>query len=265
MSFIRQALEECATCDKTKMVTSGDPAKNGIDDKSSFTYSEDNKGIKDTIMMNGPLSDACTKALNMAFKKIPLDNVENEPTLDESVTNIEMEKSNDAKDPILRQNKREGFVVGSESNQQEDEVAEVYLLREFDNNSKELNFLANNFDFVKPEELPHNIVCNTTVFTVGKLLEPENLFFFTDKKPSSPIDNVILVVSDALGRTAQTTTTKKIVDVKLKDDFFGDIDQERDFKAVVENYITPAGYTVCLGVESYVAHLKKLRKTLDGK
>lgn len=258
MRFMNAVLEECASCNKSMTDIPTHIDSSATEKDASFTYN-DGKGIKDTVMINGPLSKAYTSALNLAFKKTPLVETANEePTLNDAV-----QEEAEERDPMLRQNQKENLVVGSESAQQQSE--EEFFLRELDRNSKELGFLANNFDFVKPEMLPHNVVCNTTIFTVGKLLAPENLFFFSEKKANEYVDNVILIVSDVNGRTASNTTKSRFINIEVKNDFFDEIDQENDFKAVTEGYIEPNGYKIVFGVEAYIEHLKALRKSLDGK
>ena len=59
------AMEECATCASGTDGTAGGAAQVG---GSEFTY-RDNEGRKDLIVMTGPLSEVCTKALGVYFAK----------------------------------------------------------------------------------------------------------------------------------------------------------------------------------------------------
>ena len=68
MSLIQSALEECASCNSNKYGYS--EVKQGQDTngrlKDGFTY-DDSKGIKDSVILTGPLSEVYTKALNITF------------------------------------------------------------------------------------------------------------------------------------------------------------------------------------------------------
>ena len=73
MSLIKSALEECASCNSNKYGYS--EVKQGQDTngrlKDGFTY-DDSKGIKDSVILTGPLSEVYTKALNIPLRKTPL-------------------------------------------------------------------------------------------------------------------------------------------------------------------------------------------------
>lgn len=63
---------ECSTCGGD-----GSPAAigNSSDDQIEFTYDE-GQGVKDTIVMDGPLSNVYTQALNVYFAKKPIEDDE---------------------------------------------------------------------------------------------------------------------------------------------------------------------------------------------
>ena len=87
MSLIQSALEECASCNSNKYGYS--EVKQGQDTngrlKDGFTY-DDSKGIKDSVILTGPLSEVYTKALNITLRKTPLVKPEEDtPDLDTGV------------------------------------------------------------------------------------------------------------------------------------------------------------------------------------
>lgn len=61
---------ECGTC-----APSGDNSNGPIDNQTSFTYDE-GKGVKDTIVMDGPLSTVYANALNVYFAKKQIQDTE---------------------------------------------------------------------------------------------------------------------------------------------------------------------------------------------
>ena len=66
MSLIRQALEGCQNC---ALAESQDKDNKPV--QTDITYNEGD-GIKDTVIIDGPLSQVFTKALNVKLKKQPL-------------------------------------------------------------------------------------------------------------------------------------------------------------------------------------------------
>ncbi len=258
MKLMQSAMEECSSCQNKQVFSSTDPkAVNQTD----ATY-HNGKGIKDTIMIDGPLGFAITEALNVGLKKKPLQATDEEPNMTDAAQQA-IEDKVEGKDPELAklQNNDSSIGLATESSQQQMEDAQAYLIREFDNNSNETRFLANKFDFVDAKDLPKNVVCSTTVLTVGEFLNPRTLIKYTEDKSQSRIEHVLLVVADALGRSSNTTVKQQLVRAEAPAHFVSD-DQSREFSAAVESHVSPAGYKVCLGVEAYLAYLGNLSREL---
>lgn len=254
MGLISQAFEECKSCQNNSVnAWNGKPDPKAIN-KTDVTYN-DGEGVKDTVVIDGPLSHAFTQALNIHLKKKPLQPTEEVPTPEAS-----QEEAIEEKDEMLKQNKVAKIGIAAES-QQQTETTDSILIRELDDNSEEFLFLANKFDFVEPDELPINIVCKTTIVAMNDFLKPSNIIGLTDDKTRSSIDHVVVVVGDSLGRT-NNTTSRSFIAVESYDKNFESSTQEKDFKAVVENHVKPAGYKVFLGMEQYANYLKNLSKEL---
>lgn len=238
MKFISQAIEECVTCNSPKQVNNFDAWRNTTGDKpivdTNTTY-DDGKGIKDTIMIDGPLSQAFTQALLLTLKKEPLTDNEEEPTA-----------------PTVVQDGKENKTEANETfQQQEDE--DFFSIKDFENSSSEINFLANKFDFVKPEQLPTNVICKTTLITLTDFLKIDNFMEFTQNRSNSSIDHVVVVVSDSLARTSNNVTSTRLIDVGGESK-----EQIREFNQAVETYVKPAGYKVFTDLKSYFSYLKDL-------
>ena len=258
MSFIRQALEECQACEQKKNAdnTANQPVNTNV------TYN-DGQGIKDTVVVDGPLSEVFTKALNVKFKKQP---ITGEETPDEEKVVTKQEALQQETNPLLRKNSNEKIGIGNESQQQDHE--EEFVFNELDKNSEQFKYIANSFDFVQKSEVPIKVTSKTTIFTVGDFLKPDNLIKFADDKTDSPVEHVVVLVSDALGRTRHTTTTSKFVTIptsedNFKDTVFKDEQQYKEVTAVVESHFKPYGYKVVLGIEGYAELLAKMAKDLS--
>ena len=259
MSFIRQALEECQACEQKKNAdnTANQPVNTNV------TYN-DGQGIKDTVVVDGPLSEVFTKALNVKFKKQPITGEET-PEQEKVVTKQEaLQETQD--NPLLRKNSNEKIGIGNESQQQEHE--EEFVFNELDKNSEQFKYIANSFDFVQKTDVPIKVTSKTTIFTVGDFLKPNNLLNFTEDKTNSPVEHIVVLVSDALGRTSQTTTTTKFVTIptssdNFKNTVFENEEQCKEVNAVVESHFKPNGYKVVLGIEAYADYLAKMAKDLS--
>ncbi len=259
MSFIRQALEECQACEQKQQHdnTASKPVNTDV------TYN-DGKGIKDTVVVDGPLSEVFTKALNVKFKKQPITGEET-PNEEQVVTKQEA-LDQQQKDPILRKNTNEKIGIANESQQQD--VEEEFVFNELDKNSEQFKYIANSFDFVQKGEVPIKVTSKTTIFTVGDFLKTSNLVTMAEDKTDSPVEHIVVLVSDALGRTRQTTTTTKFVTIPTSEDNFKETvfkneEQFKEVNAVVESHFKPNGYKVVFGIEQYADYLAQMAKNLS--
>lgn len=261
MSLISQALEECKSCHSQQITDSLDNTKSPK--QTDMTYNEGD-GIKDTVVINGPLSEVVTKALNITLKKQPLEPLENDPPTPQGIADEQADQAaEEQKDPLLRQNQPEKLGIATES-QQQDSVIEEFLIREFNSNSQEIDFIANRFDFLDQDQLPVDVTCKTTAITLTDFMKPSIMHELAVDRTNSPVEHVVLVISDALARTSQTTTKREFVTVGASSNpCFESNEQELEFNAAIESHIKPAGYKVVIGVEAYLDYLKQMARNLS--
>lgn len=258
MKLVQLAMEEnaCNGCSNGGFNSKGlaTVSKRNTTHATDATYDK-GEGIKDTVLISGPLSHAYTQALLMTLKKEPLANKQEEPV------EAEEEKEEVEKDPLLKQNEVGQIGISQESVQQE--MAEhTFLAKQFEQNSEEVKFLANKFDFMEGKDLPTNVVCSTTVISITDFMRPHNLFSFTQDRTGSFIEHVVVVVADPMARTSKGLTKTKFFEVAERERTFADRDDQEEFDVAVESYVKPAGYKLFIGMEAYFAYLKGLSKEL---
>lgn len=254
MSLIRQALEGCQNC---ALAESQDKDNKPV--QTDVTYNEGD-GIKDTVIIDGPLSQVFTKALNVKLKKQPLTS---EP--EEKVAPLVTKPQEEQKDPLLKQNSKAPIGIATESQQQTSQE-EAFIINELDKNSKEFDYIANSFDFVEKGQVPIKVTSKSTIITVGEFLKPSNLIKFTEDKKNSPVEHIVVLVADSLGRTKDTTVTSRFVTIPTSEDnfketVFKDEEQCKEFEVVFESFIKPAGIKVALGIEQFADILTKMAKS----
>lgn len=257
MSFIKQALEECNGCRTGNQINQVDGWKGAPDPKAivdTDTTYDDGKGIKDTVVISGPLSHAYTQALLLTLKKEPLQGKEEAP----SATDIIEEVTTD-EDPLLKKNNKEQIGISTEGMQQDEDI-ESFMIQELHKNSEEISYLANKFDFVKPDQLPVNVVCNTTLISMTDFMKIESFVEFTKDRGNSSVQYAVVVLPDSLNRTTKNTVQSKFVNVDLFDS--SKEDEMKNFNAAVEAHVKPAGYKVFVGMEEYFGYLHDLSMKL---
>lgn len=255
MSFIKQALEECTSCGNCNKTNQPVSWKDGTDpkaaDDTATTY-DDGKGIKDTVVISGPLSHAYTQALLLTLKKEPLQEKTDAPSVSDIIEEVTEE------DPLLKNNKNT-IGISTESNQQDEDV-EGYMFSHFRENPEEVKYLANKFDFIHPDRLPVNVVCNTTLIGMTDFMKIESFMEFTKDRSNSSIEYAVVVLPDSLNRTSKNTVQRKFVNVDIVDPSIED--QLKEFTAAVEAHVKPAGYKVFMGMEEYFKYLRDLKVEL---
>lgn len=255
MSFIGEAMEACSTCNNGTgadgKVVNGYDGKNDPNaiKQTDHTYS-DGEGVHDTVMIKGPLSEVFTKALNVSLKKQPLQPQQESPT-PETVT----EQAAEEKSDLLKQHSAEKIGFGTESSQI-DESNLQYLVREFDEHSAEIKFVANKFDFCTPDELPKNVNCQATLISMTDFMSPTKVCEILDQAPNSKVQRVLVVVSDSLGRASGHTTQQRLVDVHYTGDEYSNLKHNPQFNTAVEDHFKPIDMKVVIGIEGFFAFLE---------
>lgn len=257
MNFMQQALEECASCTGENNKDIVDPWKGKVDPKENTDTGavyDDGKGVKDTVMISGPLSHAYTQALLLTLKKEPLQAEEKE-ALDEETPNTQ--DPIERKDPMLQKDTTMKIGMATEGAQM-DETANFLMIKEINANEADVDFVNGRYDFIESKDLPVNVVCNTTLISLVDFMRPHNIVGFTEDKNNAFIDNVV-VVMDTNGRTANTTMRRNIVQIDSDEDGQQEL---VEFNLAVESHVAPAGYKVFLGLEAYFKYLRTLSKQL---
>lgn len=261
-SFMNDAMEACATCMGGSSSAAPDgKVVNGYDGKhdpkairnTGHTYS-DGEGAHDTVMVKGPLSEAFTKALNVKLKKQPLQPQQEQPTPEQSQEQV-IEQNADEKNPLLQQHSAGKIGIGAESSQI-DEANMQYMIREFDDHSAELNFVANKFDFLTEAELPRNVACQATLISMTDFMTPSKVIELLENAPNSRSQKLLVVVSDALGTSAGITTQERLVDIHYTGGEYANLKHNPEFNAACEDHFAPAGFKVVIGIEGFFAFLE---------
>jgi hypothetical protein len=261
-SFIGTALEACTTCMGGSSSAAPDgKVVNGYDGKNDpkairntgHSY-HDGDGVHDTVMIKGPLSEAFTKALNIKLKKKPLQPVEDKPNLTDNQEQV-IEQNAEEKNPLLKQHSSEKIGIATES-EQIDSSNLQYMIREFDQHSAEINFVANKFDFLTPEQLPRNVACQCTLISMTDFMSPSKVCELLEDTPNSRSQKVLVVVSDALGTSAGVTTQERLVDIHYTGGEYANLKQNPEFNLAVEDHFAPAGFKVVIGIEGFFAFLE---------
>lgn len=275
MKFI--SIEQCDTCSGGGSTAISNPnGPNVVDsntsnldkkkiDKTDATY-DDGDGIKDTIMIDGPLSFAFTNALNQVFKKKPLSDIDETTTgeqaqAEDTAKEALDEKAENKNAEILKQNSPEQIGLATEDFEQLDESNATLLIKELSKNVSDMSFFANKFDFISSSELPVNVVNRTSVINFTDFVKPSEFCKFLESQPNSTIDHVVLVLGSpgALGRVEENTSKKVIQPFVSRQDIEAGPTIE-EVRKVADNYIENC--QVCFGFEEYVTYLKYLKRQL---
>ena len=183
MSLIQSALEECASCNSNKYGYS--EVKQGQDTngrlKDGFTY-DDSKGIKDSVILTGPLSEVYTKALNITLRKTPL--IKPEEDTPDLNTNVRVKDDNGV-NPI----------VGTEALKEEDDTLMVLNLLKDKLTKEEATEVDENYEFTTLASDPSNVVANIAVMTASDAIRPEIVDKIQSYKETNANHDTILVVS----------------------------------------------------------------------
>lgn len=267
---MQQAMESCASCHQGSNSAPADgKVVNGYDGKNDpkairntgVTYA-DGQGVQDTVVVHGPLSEAFTKALNLKLKKKPLQPKEEKPT-PANTQEEAIDQNAGEKNPLLRQNSPEQIGIATES-AQIDEANLQYMIREFDSHSAEINFVANKFDFLTADQLPKNVKCQATLISMTDFMTPSKVCELMENASNSRSQKVLVVVSDALGTSANVTTQERLVDIHYTGGEYANFRHNPEFNAAVENHAALFGMKVVVGIEGFFAYLEDLHNETRG-
>ena len=260
LTFMHTAMEACATCNNGK----GADGKviNGYDGKNDpkaitntgHTYA-DGSGVKDTVMIDGPLSEAFTHALNYKLKKQPLQEEPDQPDLQTQQEKTAEQNKDDNESPLKRQHSVEQIGMATESMQVDESDLQV-MIREFDEHSAEVQFVANKFDFMTPAQLPINVGCQVTLISMTDFLSPSKVWEVMERAENTRTEKILVVVSDSLGRASGQTTQERLVDIQSTGAEYAKFKDHPEFNAAVENFFTPIKMKVVVGLEGFFAAIE---------
>ena len=198
---------------------------------NSFTYDE-GQGVKETVMLTGPLSEVYTRVLTHCFAKKELTGTDDQevPTPSEPV-------------------------IATESQQLEEQALQMVLAQ----STGGLNDpVGNKFDFADELHEPENVTTKAYLVTPGAALMPEvvenvqNVAQNTDKKV------IMVITASPKGETMGVDITKRFVQIGGdvgKNSLYND---EEQFNVAAESLYKPFGVTVVHGIGGLVNHLRSL-------
>jgi hypothetical protein len=249
MSLIQSALEECASCNSNKYGYS--EVKQGQDTngrlKDGFTY-DDSKGIKDSVILTGPLSEVYTKALNITLRKTPLIKPE-EDTPDLS-TNVR-----------VKNDTGENLIIGTEALKEEDDTLIVLNLLKDKLSESDADEVDKNYEFTTLASDPSNIVANIAVMSASDAIQPETVDKLqTYKETNSHQDTILVVTVPTNTNTEGTKVQQKLINLNPRANVLGDDapQLEKAFESLYEHH----GIKVFYGVEGLIEAIGYIGRNL---
>lgn len=248
--LIKAALEECMGCNSSNKgykEISNNTSNGKL--KDGFTY-DDSKGVKDSVILTGPLSEIYTKALNITLRKTPLVKSEEEsPNLssldDEVEQNIRSDKS----------------IAATESMKEEDDI--LVALNGLKNNlsSGEINDIDQNYTFSTIDENPKNVVANIAVMTPDDASSPEVVDKLqTYKETNSNQDTILVVTVPTNNGSEGTKIYNKLINLNPKANILGE--DSSAYEQAFENLYEKRGIKVYYGPEGFIDAVRHInRKT----
>jgi hypothetical protein len=249
MSLIQSALEECASCNSNKYGYS--EVKQGQDTngrlKDGFTY-DDSKGIKDSVILTGPLSEVYTKALNITLRKTPL--IKPEEDTPDLTTNVRV-KDDTGENPI----------IGTEALKEEDDTLVVLNLLKDKLSKEEATEVDENYEFTTLASDPSNVVANIAVMTASDAIRPEIVDKIQSYKETNANHDTILVVSVPTNSGSEGTKVyQKLINLNPSANVLGnDAPQlEKAFESLYERN----GIKVFYGAEGLIEAISYIGRNL---
>ena len=249
MSLIQSALEECASCNSNKYGHTD--AKQGQSNngrlKDGFTY-DDGKGVKDSVILTGPLSEVYTKALNITLRKTPLVKPEEDtPDLDTGVR---------VKDSI-----GDNPIIGTEDMKETDDTMLVMSLLKDKMSKSDIEDVDENYEFTTLASDPSNIVANIAVMLASDAIQPETVDKLqTYKETNSHQDTILVVTVPTNTNTEGTKVQQKLINLNPRANVLGDDapQLEKAFESLYEHH----GIKVFYGAEGLIEAIGYIGRNL---
>ena len=249
MSLIQSALEECASCNSNKHGYS--EVKQGQDTngrlKDGFTY-DDSKGIKDSVILTGPLSEVYTKALNITLRKTPLIKPE-EDTPDLS-TNVR-----------VKNDTGENLIIGTEALKEEDDTLIVLNLLKDKLSESDADEVDKNYEFTTLASDPSNVVANIAVMTASDAIRPEFVDKIQSYKETNADHDTILVVTVPTNNGSEgTKINQKLINLNPRANVLGD--EAPQLEKAFESLYERNGIKVFYGAEGLIEAISYIGRNL---
>lgn len=231
------ALEDCQSCQQT-----GQPA--GNDKLGRFTYDE-GKGVKDKIVMTGPLSQVFTQALNILFEKKPLQLTNNPPEGEMPVETA----------PVSSMPAEQASESYSQDHFMEQLVSDM-------EKTPELDVVLSNFDIksvqdhlndVKNQEVPLDPPDVTTVLVtdVNDIVKPSTY----EPMVENDFRGVVLVVGD-MGGPGPIEPSEEIPVALFAD--------REENQRCIERMFEGTNTKVCFGMEAFAQEMRQRQLSKAG-
>ena len=248
MQLIRTALEECTSCNsKNGLVKSQSGFNTRFKGQDGFTY-DDGKGVKDSVILTGPLSEVYTKALNITLRKTPL----NKP--EEDTPSLDLELNQDIEESSRK-------ALGTEALKEEDDTMTVLTLLKDKLSKETASETEENFEFTTLASDPSNVVANIAVMTASDAIKPEVIDKVNDYRTSHTNQDTILVVTvPTNGGEAGTVVREKLINLNPKSDVLGD--NSTELQQAFESLYVANGIKVFYGVEGFMEAVKYIGRKL---
>ena len=249
MSLIQSALEECSSCNSNKYGYS--EVKQGQDTngrlKDGFTY-DDSKGVKDSVILTGPLSEVYTKALNITLRKTPLIKPE-EDTPDLS-TNVR-----------VKNDTGENLIIGTEALKEEDDTLIVLNLLKDKLSESDADEVDKNYEFTTLASDPSNVVANIAVMTASDAIRPEFVDKIQSYKETNADHDTILVVTVPTNSGSEGTKVyHKLINLNPRANVLGD--EAPQLEKAVESLYERNGIKVFYGAEGLIEAISYIGRNL---
>lgn len=245
MSLFKTALEECNSCGTSAGKSGLQQTHSGFQTNAkqgdAFTY-DDNKGVKDSVILTGPLSEVYTKALNISLKKQSLTKPEE--------TGVEFEEDGVDFSRVS---------AGTLSNEDMKEDDTLLILKSINDQltREESKNADDNYEFTTLSNDPANVVANIAVMTVNDAVDPVTVDSLHDYQDTHSGQDTILVVTVPTNTGSEGTRVQhKLINLNTNAHVLGE-DCEAA-QTALENLYEKRGIRVFYGVEGLVQAVRLL-------
>lgn len=219
------------------------------DSQQGFTYDEGG-GIKDTVLMTGPLSEIYTKALNVYFQKRDL--TQPEAAADDG------DKAAQKVDDKLNAKEGQSEEVAMES-QNLDEAMLTEILNELDQENVDRSMgLGLKFTAGKsPEAAATEISTTAYIMEMQQAMRPEVVEQIQTAKANSEYHTVLVVYTRPLGHTIGMIPDVKTLTINQGNRKVSSSDSVNQFMIAHEELYTKHGIPVFHGIGAFLEDYKK--------